>query len=195
MADIPHSALVIVDVQRDFCPGGSLAVPKGDEVIPVINQWVKHYIQLSLPVVYTRDWHPADHISFQARGGPWPPHCVQGTEGAEFHPDLTVDGQWFHKGFDPDRDAYSGFEGVRVDAPDDRLTGQGLASWLESHGVKALVVMGLATDYCVHATALDGLRAGFRVFIDPAACRAVDVQPGDGSRSLRELASAGVHFL
>lgn len=187
---LDDAALIVVDLQNDFCPGGALAVPDGDAVVPRINRWVEAFSAAGRPVAYTQDWHPPGHVSFRERGGPWPPHCVQGTPGAAFHPDLLVRGTLFRKAFEPDRDAYSGFEGVRVE-PDGSLSDEGLADWLRRLGVRRLVVVGLATDYCVRATALDGLRAGFAVEVDPAACRAVDVSPGDGDRALAELRQAG----
>lgn len=183
------AALIVVDVQRDFCPGGALAVPDGDAVVPVIDGWIDRFQRRGLPIVYTRDWHPPAHVSFRERGGPWPPHCVQDTPGAAFHPDLRVVGAVFHKGFDPDRDAYSGFEGVRVNG------GEALAPWLRQQGVRHVVIAGLATDYCVRATALDALREGFGVTVDPAGCRAVNVRPHDGADALAELQSAGARLL
>ncbi|MCL8206639.1 MAG: nicotinamidase [Actinomycetia bacterium] len=187
---LDDAALIVVDLQNDFCPGGSLAVPDGDAVIPRVNRWVEAFSAQGRPIAYTQDWHPADHVSFRQRGGPWPPHCVQGTSGAALHPALLVRGTLFRKAFEPDRDAYSGFEGVRTD-PDGRLTDETLARWLHRLGVRRLLVVGLATDYCVRATALDGLRGGFAVEVDPAACRPVDVTPGDGERALAELRRAG----
>jgi nicotinamidase/pyrazinamidase len=188
------AALVVVDVQRDFCPGGRLAVPRGDQVVPVINRWVDAFVQAGRPVAYTQDWHPDDHVSFDRRGGPWPPHCVQGTAGADFHPHLKVSGTVFRKAFDPDRDAYSGFEAVRVDSRGN-LSGDRLPDWLVREGARHLLVVGLATDYCVRATALDALHAGFDVSIDPAACRAVNVHPDDERQALAELRAGGAHLL
>jgi nicotinamidase/pyrazinamidase len=182
-------ALIVVDVQRDFCPGGSLAVQDGDAVVPVLNQWVEAFSARRLPIAYTRDWHPPGHVSFAERGGPWPPHCVQNTDGARFHPDLTVQGAVFNKGYAVDRDAYSGFEGIHVD------TGQSLAEWLRLQGARRLLVGGLATDYCVRATVLDALKEGFEVWVDPSACRAVNVQPDDGRRALAEMEAHGARLL
>ncbi len=182
------AALIVVDVQNDFCPGGSLAVPAGDEVLPVINQWVDTFVSAARPIFYTRDWHPADHVSFVARGGPWPPHCVQDSPGSAFHPALRVAGPEFRKGVDRDRDAYSGFEGHAA------VGGASLAEALVAAGVRTLLVVGLATDYCVRATALDGIREGFAVVVDPRAVRAVDVDPGDGDRALSDLRAAGAQI-
>lgn len=183
---LPDAALIVVDVQNDFCPGGSLAVPAGDEVLPVINRWIDRFAAAGRPIFYTRDWHPADHVSFAARGGPWPPHCVQGSPGAEFHPALRIAGPEFRKGVERDRDAYSGFEGHEP------RSGSSLAAALRAEGARTLLVVGLATDYCVRATALDGVREGFSVVVDPCGVRAVNVEPGDGDRALSELGANGV---
>lgn len=185
------AALVVVDVQRDFCPGGALAVPQGDEVVPVLNRWVEAFAQRGRPVVYTQDWHPENHVSFRQRGGPWPPHCVQGTEGAAFHPQLVLRGTVFRKGFDPDQEAYSGFDGALAEGDRGVRAGTSLADWLRQHGVRQLYVGGLATDYCVRATVLDGLNEGFQVTVLVPAVRAVDVRPGDGRRALAEMQARG----
>lgn len=175
-----RSALVIVDVQRDFMPGGALPVPNGDEVVPVLNSYIELFDRLGRPVVATRDWHPPNHISFRPRG-PWPPHCVQGTEGAEFHPDLRLPEGTIvvSKATEPDREAYSGFEGTDM------------AERLRALGVRRLFVGGVATDYCVRATVLDGLRLGFEVFVLTDAIRGVDVEPGDSERALEEMLRSG----
>jgi nicotinamidase/pyrazinamidase len=174
-------ALIVVDVQNDFCPGGALAVPDGDAVVDAVNRLASE----ASFVVATRDWHPPDHGSFAAQGGRWPVHCVQGTPGAELHPgidasqiDVVVD-----KGQVPDREGYSGFEGTELE----RL--------LSEHGVDAVDVAGLALDYCVKATALDARRAGLNVTVHRGATRAVDVSPGDGERAVEELRAAGVEVV
>jgi nicotinamidase/pyrazinamidase len=174
-------ALIVVDVQNDFCPGGALAVPDGDAVVEAINQLASE----SSFVVATRDWHPPDHGSFAAQGGPWPVHCVAGTPGAELHPgidseliDMVVD-----KGQVADREGYSGFEGTSLE----RL--------LRERGVDSVDVAGLALDYCVKATALDARRAGLAVTVHRGATRAVEVQPGDGERAVAELRAAGVEVV
>ncbi len=174
--DIPD-ALLIVDPQVDFCPGGTLAVPGGDAIFPAVNR-ASRILPLT---VASRDWHPADHCSFQARGGPWPVHCQAGTAGAEFHPalDRSHVAHVFSKGTDPDREAYSAFDGT------------GLADWLRERRVGRLAVGGLATDYCVRASVLDALREGFRVVVLEDGIGAVDVQPGDGERALAEMRQAG----
>jgi nicotinamidase/pyrazinamidase len=174
-------ALIIVDVQNDFCPGGALAVPDGDAVIEPINR-LAHELPF---VVATRDWHPPDHHSFAAHGGPWPDHCVAGTPGAQIHDrvdageiDVLVD-----KGRAPDTEGYSGFDDTDLE----RL--------LRDTGVDTVNVAGLALDYCVKATALDAARAGFDVVVHRGATRAVDVHPGDGERAVRELVAAGVEVV
>jgi nicotinamidase/pyrazinamidase len=173
-------ALVVVDLQRDFTPGGALAVPDGDAIADRVNELAASG-GFDL-VVATRDWHPPDHGSFAERGGPWPVHCVQGTSGAELHPSLDrsrVDAV-VDKGEDPATEGYSGFEGTELE----RL--------LREHGVDEVVVVGLATDYCVKNTALDAARLGLAVTVDPEAVRGVDVEPGDSERALEELRAAGV---
>jgi nicotinamidase/pyrazinamidase len=172
-------ALVIVDFQNDFCPGGALAVPDGDAIAPRINDLAGSGDYGF--VVATRDWHPADHGSFEEHGGPWPVHCVGGTPGAELHHalDPTPIDAIVDKGKARDRDGYSGFEDTE------------LASLLHERDVDHVTVVGLATDYCVKNTALDALREGFAVTVDSTATRAVDVQPGDGEHALEEVRAAG----
>jgi nicotinamidase/pyrazinamidase len=179
--DATHDALIIVDVQNDFCPGGALEVPQGDAVIPTINQLLK---QRWLSVA-TMDWHPAEHCSFEPHGGPWPPHCVQGTTGAELHPELDADSiqLTITKASHHDKDAYSGFDGTE------------LANILREKGVKRVVVCGIATDYCVKETAHDALAEGFEVFVLEDAIRGVEVNPGDSQRALDELRSAGAQVI
>ncbi len=174
-------ALVVVDVQVDFLPGGSLAVPHGDEVVPVLNRWLAAAAARGLPVFATRDWHPPDHCSFRAQGGPWPPHCVAGSAGAAFAPGLRLPpgATVVSKATGPDRDAYSGFEGTDLDAR------------LRAAGARRLLVGGLATDYCVLATVRDARRLGLEVLLLADAVRAVEVRPGDGARALEEMRRAG----
>ncbi len=181
-------ALIVIDVQNDFCSNGALAVPDADTIIPVLNHWIRHFSDRHLPIVLTQDFHPKDHCSFYAQGGPWPPHCVAATWGAAFHPDLEISpaAAIFRKGGDLTRDAYSGFEGVS----DDGLT---LASWLHRQGVDRLVVGGLATDYCVRATVLDGLGLGFAVQLIESAMRGVEVHPGDSARAVLEMTAKGAN--
>lgn len=174
-------ALIVVDVQRDFCPGGALAVPRGDGVVPVINR----LLGLSgWPIVATRDWHPADHCSFAPQGGPWPPHCVADTPGAAFHPALETAriGEVVSKATRRDVEAYSGFQGTD------------LAARLAARGVRRVFVVGLATDYCVKATALDAKRAGLDVIVLTDATRGVEVHPGDCDAALDEMRQAGIRL-
>jgi nicotinamidase/pyrazinamidase len=178
--------LVVVDVQNDFCPGGALGVAGGDQVVPVLNTWIEEFHEKGLPVVYTQDWHPKDHMSFVENGGIWPPHCVQDTEGADFHPDLIVRGEVCRKGFEKDKEAYSGFDG-RVG----QLDGPALDAWLKQRGVQRIFVGGIATDYCVKATVLDGIRYCFEVVVLKDAVRAVNVNPDDGEKALAEMEEAG----
>jgi nicotinamidase/pyrazinamidase len=179
--DSETDALIIVDVQNDFCPGGALAVPYGDEVIPVINRLLEHR-WLS---VATMDWHPAEHGSFESRGGPWPPHCVQQTAGAELHSELDAPKVQLviTKGSHPDQEAYSGFQGTN------------LAKILRDKGVRRVVVCGIATDYCVRATAHDALHEGFEVLVLEDAIRGVEVHPGDCQRAIAELRQAGAEMI
>lgn len=174
-------ALIVVDVQNDFTPGGALAVPEGDHVVAHVNELAR-----DAPfVVATRDWHPPDHGSFTRRGGGWPDHCVQNTEGAELHPDLdraAID-LVLDKGQDPGTEGYSGFDGT--DLEDELLR----------RGARDVHVAGLALDYCVKATALDARRAGFDVTVHREATRPVDVRPGDGERAVAELEAAGVRVV
>jgi nicotinamidase/pyrazinamidase len=174
-------ALIVVDVQRDFCPGGALAVPHGDEVVRVLNRW------LAIPGLFkvaTRDWHPPNHCSFDVRGGPWPAHCVEGTPGAEFHPDLDVArvDKVVSKATEPDAEAYSGF-----DAPE-------LARTLHDHEIRRVWIGGLATDYCVKATAVDACTHGFTSFVLTDAVRGIDAEPGDAKKALKEMEEAGARL-
>jgi nicotinamidase/pyrazinamidase len=173
-------ALVIVDFQRDFTPpDGALAVPEGDQIAARLNELASDP-RYDL-VLATRDWHPPDHSSFREQGGPWPVHCVQGTEGAELHPSLdrsAIDAV-IDKGQRRDSDGYSAFESEK------------LRPLLSEHDVTALTIVGLATDYCVLNTARDALEEHFAVTVDTSATRAVDATPGDGERALAELAQLG----
>ena len=177
----PGDALIVVDVQNDFLPGGSLAVPAGDAVVPVLNRYIGEFDRRGLPVFATRDWHPRAHCSFRERGGAWPPHCIAGTPGAELAPDLVLppDARLVSKATRAEADAYSGFEGTA------------LASQLRQQRCTRVFIGGLATDYCVRASALDALAEGFEVVVLEDAVRAVDVQPRDGQRALDEMVSRG----
>ncbi|MBK7535048.1 MAG: bifunctional nicotinamidase/pyrazinamidase [Myxococcales bacterium] len=196
-------ALIVVDLQNDFCAGGALAVKDGDAVIAVANRLMPHFAT----VVATQDFHPADHGSFatnqqgvavgqvfQLGGLPqvaWPAHCVQGTRGAELHPELVAGSisQVFPKGTDAAVDSYSGF------FDNGRRKSTGLAEWLRERGIRDLYVLGLATDYCVKATVLDAIDQGFSVWLIEDGCRAVDLAEGDGERAIGEMRAAGATIL
>jgi nicotinamidase/pyrazinamidase len=181
-----HSALLIVDVQNDFCPGGALAVPGGDRVVDVLNQYVADAAAHGIPVYASRDWHPAVSSHFQPYGGEWPLHCVQDSEGARFHPKLRLPASTIvvSKGDDPSRPGYSAFEG-RTPA------GKALLEDLREHGIERLYVGGLATDYCVRASVLDARRAGLKVTVLGDAIAGIDLHPGESERALTEMREAG----
>lgn len=176
-------AVIAVDVQRDFCPGGALAVPDGDAVVAVLDRWVDAARSAGATVVASQDWHPADHVSFEERGGPWPRHCVRGTPGAELHPDLHLppDAIVVHKGRDRDEEQYSAFDRT------------GLASTLRGIGVQRVWIGGLAQDVCVRATVLDAQRHGFETHVLVDATRPVD--PATGRASLNEMQRAGAELV
>jgi len=187
-----ETALVVVDVQNDFAdPNGGLYVTGGEETVPVINDAIAAIRSAGGRVAYTADWHPPSTLHFAKDGGIWPVHCVGDTWGAEFHPNLIVDGPVIRKGTSGE-DGYSGFS--MKDPEGDEVTPTGLAGQLKRWGISKLVVCGLATDYCVKATALDGVREGFEVTLLENAVRSVDLEPGDGERALAEIAAAGCHI-
>ncbi|MDK3071541.1 bifunctional nicotinamidase/pyrazinamidase [Sedimentitalea sp. JM2-8] len=194
-------ALIVIDVQNDFCPGGALAVPGGDAVVPVINGMMDRFDA----VILTQDWHPAGHSSFASSHagaspydmidmpyGPqvlWPDHCVQGTDGAAFHRGLRADGDLIlRKGFRPDIDSYSAF------FENDRTTATGLDGYLRTRGISDLTLVGLATDFCVRYSAVDAAKLGFAVTVDLAACRAIDLD-GSLTDAVAEMTSSGVRLL
>jgi nicotinamidase/pyrazinamidase len=186
----PGVALVVVDVQNDFAdPAGSLSVRGGERVVTAVNRLVDRAHAAGAMVVYTQDWHPPDTPHFQKDGGIWPVHCVAGTWGAAFHPALHVEGATVRKGI-AGEDGYSGFTTRDPTSGEEQSTG--LAELLRAEGTTAVVVAGLATDYCVMATALDGVNLGFSVVVPRDAVAAVDVEEGDGKRALEDLAAAGV---
>lgn len=179
-------ALILVDVQNDFCPGGALPVTDGDRVIPVLNRYIDKFTKAGLPIFATRDWHPEKTSHFTTGGGPWPPHCLQGTRGAQFHPNLKLapDVVIVSAGMGADEDGYSGFLG-RDDS------GAKLADLLRQRGVERIIVGGLATDYCVKHTVLDGIKEGFKVVVLRNAVRGVNLDPGDSERAFEEMSRAG----
>lgn len=181
-----HPALLVVDVQRDFCPGGALPAPGGDRIVPAINAYLADARALGIPTYASRDWHPAVTTHFKPYGGEWPPHCVQGSAGAAFHPDLDLppDAIVISKGEDPERPGYSAFDGR---APD----GHPLLTDLRSRAVDALYITGLTTEYCVKQTAVDALRAGLHVTVLTDAIAGIDARPGDVDRALSDMARAG----
>jgi len=178
-------ALIVVDVQNDFCPGGSLAVAHGDEVIAPLNNLMKEFLDRGEPVYKTRDWHPPQTKHFAGYGGLWPFHCIQNTSGAEFHPDLLDDPRItvISKGIDDTADGYSGFDGTNLD------------ELLRADGVSEIWVGGLATDYCVKATVIDGVRRGFKVKALAEAMRAVNVNPEDGANAVEQMKAVGAEIV
>ena len=183
---LDYAALLVVDVQNDFCPGGALGIRDGDRIVPVVNR----LMPLFPLVLTTQDWHPAGHCSFLEQGGIWPTHCVQNTPGAELHSALNQSGidHYFFKAFTVDRDAYSGFEGVDE-------TGNQLHEWLRGEAITRLYIAGLATDYCVKATALDAIKNGYEVFVILDAIQAVNVNEKDDEKALDEMAARGAHLV
>lgn len=172
--------LIVVDVQNDFCPGGALAIKEGHQIVPEINRWLQVANECGVPIFASRDWHPENHISFKDRGGPWPPHCVQGTRGAEFHPDLRLPPNVpiISKAADPDKESYSAFGDTD------------LADRLRVTNAERLWIAGLALDYCVRHTAIDARRLGYEVHLIFNATRPVN--RSDGARALKELDDMGV---
>jgi nicotinamidase-related amidase len=174
-------ALILVDVQNDFLPGGALAVPHGDEVVPALNLYIDLFLTKGLPIIATRDWHPVNHCSFRAQGGPWPPHCIANSPGAGFAAGLRLPAEFItiSKAAAPDEDAYSGFGGTELEAI------------LRSHGARRVFVGGLATDYCVLNTVKDALENRYQVYVLSDAIRAVNVQPDDGRKAEQEMIAKG----
>lgn len=176
-----HDALLIVDLQNDFLPGGALGVPGGDDVIPILREYVTRFQAHGVPIVGTRDWHPANHCSFRERGGIWPPHCIGGTPGADPPPTFSLPptATIVLKGTTPDRDAYSGFDGTILD------------DHLRAAGIHRLFVGGFATDYCVLKTVQDALAKGYKVVLLVEAIRAVNLHPDDGIKAQEAMIRAG----
>jgi len=177
-------------MQNDFCPGGSLAVAGGDEIVPVINRYIGIFRERGLQIIASRDWHPRETKHFKKFGGIWPEHCVQRSFGAMFRAGLLLppDTLVFSKGMDPGRDDYSALQ-ARNDA------GTSMTEFLKKEGIRDLYISGLATDYCVRQTALEGLRLGFSITVLVDAVRGVDLHPGDSERALEELNAAGAGLM
>ncbi len=174
-------ALIVADIQMDFLPGGTLAVRDGERIIPVINRYIDRFRSEGLYIFATRDWHTPDHSSFAEYGGPWPPHCVAGTKGADFSPDLRLprNADVISKATEADKDAYSGFEGTD------------LHERLRSKGIERLFIGGLTTDYCVLNSVKDGLKLGYKVFLLSDGIKAVNVKPDDGEKAIEEMKRLG----
>jgi len=184
MSTQSKQALIVVDVQNDFCPGGTLAVSHGDEVVAPLNELIDEFLERGDPIYKSRDWHPPQTKHFQAYGGTWPVHCVQNTKGAEFHPQLKDDPRIrvISKGLG-DTDCYSAFDETD------------LAAQLRDQGVQEVLVGGLATDYCVKNTVIDALKHGFKVKALKNAMRAVELNPGDGERAIQDMKAAGARIV
>ncbi|MDA8422765.1 MAG: bifunctional nicotinamidase/pyrazinamidase [Nitrospiraceae bacterium] len=181
-----NAALLIIDVQNDFCPNGNLAVPEGNRVIPVLNRYIALFREKGLPIFASRDWHPEKTSHFKSFGGIWPVHCVQGSDGAKFHSDLQLppDVVILSKGVDPQRDDYSAFQGVTD-------SGARFPDILRERRISKLYVGGLATDYCVKESVLEGLRHGLAVTLLEDASRGVDLETGDSEKAVATMRAAG----
>jgi nicotinamidase/pyrazinamidase len=177
---------VLVDPQIDFCPGGALPVVEGDKIMPILNQYIGKFRRAGVRIFATRDWHPEKTSHFNTGGGPWPPHCIQGSKGAQFHPHLKLplEAVIVSAGMGSDEDGYSGFLG-RDDS------GAQLADLLRQRGVERIFVGGLATDYCVKHTVIDGLKQGFKVVLLEDAVRGVNLRPGDSKQAIEEMVRSG----
>lgn len=183
---LTKKGLLVVDVQNDFCPGGKLAVPEGQKIIPFLNKYIKLFSEKRLPIFASRDWHPKKTRHFKDFGGQWPVHCVQNTKGAQFHPDLKLPGETIvlPKGMDPAKDSYSVFQAVDHG-------GRDFVELLGLFGIKELLIGGLATDYCVKYSVLDTLSKGFKVYLLTDAIKGVDLSPGDSEEAIKEMVRAG----
>ena len=177
-----NTSLIIVDVQKDFCPGGSLAVPQGDKIIPVLNRYIEIFSKHNFHIFASRDWHPQNSRHFKTSGGKWPPHCVQNSPGAQLHPELKLpfNATIITKGTKPEENGYSAFEGSDSQ-------GQLLKEILEQEKIRSLWIGGLATEYCVKTTALDGQKAGFKVSILLDAIKGVNLLPSDSQNAIEEM--------
>jgi nicotinamidase/pyrazinamidase len=179
-------ALLIVDVQNDFCPGGALGVPAGHKIVPTINKYIKIFSKKKYPVFATRDWHPVKTTHFKDFGGIWPVHCIQDTKGAAFHPDLKLPKEaiLLYKGMNPNKDCYSAFHAEDVNGVD-------LYGWMKRLDIRELYIAGLATDYCVKYTAIDALRHGFKVRILMDAIQGVNLKPDDSDEAIKKITKMG----
>jgi nicotinamidase/pyrazinamidase len=179
-------ALLVVDLQNDFCPAGALAVPEGDKIVPTINKYIKIFSRNKLPIFASRDWHPIKTKHFKDFGGVWPVHCIQNTKGASFHPKLKLPKEaiLLYKGMDPNKNSYSAFQ-----AEDPR--GVEFLNLLRLFGIKELYIGGLATDYCVKSSAIDATKFGFKVRLLVDAIKGVDLKKGDSEKAIQEMAKKG----
>lgn len=186
----PKKALLIVDIQNDFCPGGALSIPEGDKIIPVVNEYIRIFAGAGFPVLASRDWHPERTAHFKEFGGVWPVHCVRDSTGAQFHPALKLpkDAVLLYKGVGTEEDSYSAFQARNAN-------GATLLSLLNIFGVNELYIAGLATDYCVRWSVLDALKEGFKAVVLLDAVRGVDLEPGDSAKALKEMAGAGARAM
>lgn len=178
-------ALLIVDVQNDFCPGGALGIPGGNQVIPILNRWIRSAQIMGIPIFFSRDWHPSNHISFRSQGGPWPPHCIQGTAGAEFHPSLLVPetAVILNKADLAESESYSAFGATE------------LGNHMKEKAIRRLWIGGLALDYCVLQSALDAHSLGLEVRVLLDGTRAINATSGDAERALVQMESSGIHLV
>ena len=181
----PKTALILVDIQNDFCPEGALAVTDGDAVVAPANQLIDYFEKKQWPIILTRDWHPVDHISFQENGGIWPVHCVAETPGAAFHPDLKIpeNAIYINKATETETEAYSGFNGTELE------------SILKKQGISRLVIAGLATDYCVKLTVVDAKKLGIETIVVKEGIRAVNIKPEDGVNAIAEMENSGAKMM
>jgi len=178
---VKDDVIIIVDVQKDFCPGGALPVPRGDKIIPILNQYIELFERYGAKIYATRDWHPPNHVSFISQGGKWPPHCVRGTRGAEFHPDLSLpdNTKIISKAIHPKKEAYSGFDGTI------------LSEELEKNESQRVFVGGLATDYCVKNTVLDSLTLAYETHLLVDATLGINLEAYDTQRAIEEMVKKG----
>ncbi len=186
LGNVPKKALVAVDVQNDFCPGGALGVRQGDKIVPAINKYIKLFSKRRLPIFATVDWHPKKTTHFKEFGGVWPLHCIKNTKGAEFHPKLKLPKEAIlvYKGMDPEKDSYSAFQA-------EDQNGMRLPSLLKILGIKEIYIAGLATDYCVRFTTADAIKSGFKVKVLVDAIKGVNLKPGDSEEAIKEMVKNG----